>query len=191
MRTFVAIDPSKRLRESLQEVCGRVRDADLHWAAQRWTRPENYHLTVRFFGDLQSEVCEAVVRDLHEHLVGIGKFELPVAEALTDLSRGTKISLMMTIFSDAEGKFARVKRVVDGVASVHGFPPDLKEAIPHVTLVRTSGRGLRRPSPDVYAQASRCLAGESICVDELSVYSSELGKDGPRYTRLAKIRLKH
>lgn len=190
MRFFAAVDPSDRLRELFYELSRTIRSEDHDWAAQRWIRPESYHVTVRFFGDLPSAACEAVAQNIQERLADFKKFELPIAHGVTEFPNARKVALLVTTFDDPVGDFARIKTVVEGAGISQGIPPDNRETIPHLTLVRAIRGGIARPSPELCARAASHLIGQSISVDTLSLYSSKLGRGGPRYTVEAKIRLR-
>ncbi|NRA96410.1 MAG: RNA 2',3'-cyclic phosphodiesterase [Planctomycetes bacterium] len=61
-RTFVALALPAKLRQRLSEEADRLR---LAGAAVSWTRPENYHVTIRFLGELPDEdllVLDALLR---------------------------------------------------------------------------------------------------------------------------------
>ncbi len=189
MRAFAAVEPSDQLRDYLQQLCRRIRSADNIWATQRWTSPENYHITLKFFGSIPTPVCLALVRDLQACLSSHRKFKLPISEIVTDFPRGQGVKLLMTAFSDPVGDFARLRRVLDGVGTAYGVPSDHREALPHITLARASRIGLQIPSIESYGSGPRDLVDECINVDAVSIFSSELTREGPRYNLQVKIQL--
>src|SRR5690606_28850714 len=81
MRLFIALNLPDKARQRLHSALAPLRDGGF---PVRWTDPEDYHLTLKFLGEVRSEVIpvaerviERVVRETREFPIafgGIGAF---------------------------------------------------------------------------------------------------------------------
>ena len=140
----------------------------------RWTTPDQWHVTLRFLG----EVADEAVPGLVGALAAVGDAPARVARlgpATTVLARGT---LMVPVAGVDDLAVA----VVEASAGV-GRPPEDRPFTGHVTVAR--GRG-RRPLP-------KELAGQALtgpwAVDEVALIRSRLDARGARYDTIATVPL--
>ncbi|MFQ5701371.1 MAG: RNA 2',3'-cyclic phosphodiesterase [Acidobacteriota bacterium] len=65
MRAFIAVDLPGRIRESLQQLQGRLKP---ELGGLRWVRPIGIHLTLKFLGDIDgadvTSLSQALARDI-------------------------------------------------------------------------------------------------------------------------------
>ena len=104
----------------------------------RWIDPANYHITLRFIGD----VDYAMARDLYA-ILGDGRRREPVTVTFDGLSsfggeRPRVVIARAAPNPDLQGLQAEQERLVRRV----GLPPEKRKFLPHVTLAR-----LRDASP--------------------------------------------
>ena len=104
----------------------------------RWVDPENYHITLRFIGD----VDHATARDLFS-LLGDGRRRGPLTVTLDELAtfggeRPRAVFARAVPTSDLNELQSEHERLVRRV----GLPPERRKFTPHVTLAR-----LRDASP--------------------------------------------
>lgn len=169
MRLFVAVWPSREVADALAAL---PRPDD---PAVRWTTPDQWHVTLRFLG----EVPEDRLVDLVAALGTLGAACPPalarVGPATTRLGR----SLLVAPVAGVDDLAASVVEATRGV----GAPPPEGPFTGHLTLAR--GRG-RRPVPASLAGAS---LGGSWPVTELALVRSELRAEGARYDDLAVVAL--
>ena len=104
----------------------------------RWIDPENYHITLRFIGD----VDHATARDLFS-LLGDGRRRGPLTVTLDELAtfggeRPRAVFARAVPTSDLNELQSEHERLVRRV----GLPPERRKFTPHVTLAR-----LRDASP--------------------------------------------
>jgi 2'-5' RNA ligase len=140
----------------------------------RWTTPDQWHVTLRFLG----EVPDAAVPGLVGALDAVGATPARVAglgPATSVLARGT----LMVPVTGVDDLAAVVADATQGV----GRPPEGRPFTGHVTVAR--GRG-RRPVP-------KELAGQPATgtwpVDEVAVIRSRLDARGARYDTIATVSL--
>ena len=131
-RLFSAIEIPRPLAERLTLLRAGLTGA-------RWIDPENYHLTLRFIGDVDGSTA----REFAEALGGI---EAPPFELrLNGLGSfgGHKPRAIFAGIAPSDGLDA-LRRANERAAREAGLPPEGRNFKPHVTLARLSGARRRR-----------------------------------------------
>jgi 2'-5' RNA ligase len=170
-RLFVAIDLPNSTRELLAGLDPRIRGV-------RWTEPEQMHLTLGFFGDVQ----EDVELKLREKLSAIefGAFFLLVNGVGSFCSKGAPKIIWIGVGKAHPHLFQIHKRVQEAALAV-GIEPELRPWHPHITIARchnVSTQTLRK-----FLQANAEFDAGMIRVEEFYLYSSKLTPAGPLHTR--------
>jgi len=170
-RLFVAIDLPTSTRQLLA-------DLDPHIRGVRWTEPDQMHLTLAFFGDVQ----EDVERKLREKINAIefGSFFLPVNGVGSFSSRGAP-KIIWTGVGKAHPHLFQVHKRVQEAALAAGIEPELRPWHPHITVARcrdVSAQTLRK-----FLQSNAEFDAGMVRVDAFHLYSSKLPPAGPIHTR--------
>ena len=168
MRLFVALPIPPELREQLTLLAGGIPGA-------RWIPAENYHLTLRFIGQVQSwqaqDVDEALAniraRPFHLSLRGVGTFEK--AGRICSLHVGVEKTDALAMLQ------TKVERALQQV----GFEPERKRFAPHVALARTD----KAPPEKLvsFVQAHNLFRAPPMPVERFTLFSSRLGKEQAHY----------
>ena len=136
----------------------------------RWTRSDQWHVTLRFLGEADEDVAIAALDEV-EH----APVEATVGPSVARLGSG----VLMVPVSGLEELAAAVTRATATV----GRPPGDRPFVGHLTLARWRGRGRGRSS----------LIGTEVAgtfhVDEVHLVRSESKPEGPSYTAVAVRRL--
>lgn len=133
-RLFTALEIPRDAALSLSLLRGGLPGA-------RWIDVENYHLTLRFFGDVEGHVADDIVNALDRihrpsfqlTLSGVGAFG------------GKKPHSIWAGVAASPDLFA-LQAEIDRISTRLGIPSDPRKFSPHVTLAR-----LRNTSPDAVA----------------------------------------
>jgi 2'-5' RNA ligase len=149
----------------------------------RWTTPEQWHVTLRFFGSVQA--LEPVVEALADVRLPAGV----VAVAGPSLGRfGSRVlHIPVAGLSDVAGAVA-------GPTAAIGEPPDPRPFHGHLTLARARGRGRGggggggggRPEVDLRPLAAVPFSA-TWQVSELTVVESAPGRGGATYSVVARV----
>jgi 2'-5' RNA ligase len=189
MRLFVGVRPPEpvldrvaELVESLRRASGAVGAAGAAEAV-RWTSREQWHVTLRFFGEVDDPA--PVVEALEQA-------ELMPAGA--SLGPAVRMLGRQVVCAPVSGLDALATAVVG--ASAHlGQPPDPRPFRGHVTLarVRRRGGGGGRTGRSALRTALAGVIGAEIAaswpVEEVALVRSRLDSDRPRYEDLHVRRL--
>lgn len=173
-RCFVAFELSEELREGARERQAELRRAE--WARSvKWVEPENFHLTIRFLGELdarQAAEAGAVVRGVHRAFEEI-RVVLGGIGAFPALSRPQV--LWCSVRSD---RLASVATVINQSLSGAGFGPPDKPWVAHLTLGRARGDA-RLPSLVGETEARLTLPEVESSIDRISLFRSDLRPQQP------------
>ncbi|MGH3343818.1 MAG: RNA 2',3'-cyclic phosphodiesterase [Carbonactinosporaceae bacterium] len=172
VRLFVALQPPDEVLEELAEATAALRRAH---PALRWTRPEQWHLTLAFLG----EVGEDRLPALRERLERVAGRHAPLTLSLTGGDRFGREVLWAGVAGDLLG-LERLAGSVSEAARGAEIRVDDRPYRPHLTLART-----RRPT-DLRRLAKACAAfrGTPWAARELLLVRSHLGRR-PRYDTVA------
>jgi 2'-5' RNA ligase len=171
LRLFVAIPVP-------EEIGLRLVPLQRDLAGASWRPPENFHLTLRFFG----EIDEAKARDLDDELGRIiaAPFEMRL---MGTGSFGGREPSAVWAGADAPPALARIASGCEKAARRAGLAPAKRGFKPHVTLAYLHG------TTDVevaaYQQRFGAFETDVFWVDHFAMYSSHGTKRGSRYVEEA------
>lgn len=180
IRCFFGVAPDAGLQAELIGQTRRLEGAD--WGhGVRWLPPESLHLTLRFLGEVDRSVVEALGARARDQLVVQEPCEVPfvgVAPFPTP-RRPRVIAALLRDDARLSGLVAAIEETV--VAS--GLPAEPRRFRPHITLGRVRGR-----SPGaIRFEADRIVA--SLRVEHVMLYRSVLEQSGARYSVIEQIAL--
>ncbi len=176
MRLFVALDLPWEIKEELSDLSCNLPGA-------RWVPTDNFHLTLRFIGEanrLQAEEIDYALASLRGRsfafsLCGLGWFE--------------KAGRVNTLYVGVERNedLARLQAKVETALHRVGLALERRRFTPHVTLARMDQPVT--PALTNFVQAHNLYRSAPIRADNVTLFSSFLGKDQPTYTPEAEYAL--
>jgi 2'-5' RNA ligase len=139
----------------------------------RWLEPEDYHVTLRFIGDIDARAA----RDIDETLSDIRRPKALVSfEGLSWFGGDKPRAIVAKVKADralmdlqAEQE-RRLRRI--------GVEPETRKYTPHVTLARLRGPGQAAVADYL---AARVLLAESFTAEQFVLYSARDGSGGGPY----------
>lgn len=181
LRTFFAIELGGAARRIAAEVAKRLA-AEPGGEEVRWTRPEAYHVTLRFVGRTPRDHVVDLARAVQRRVAGTAPFALSLG-ALHAFPSPRRPRVVVLDVEPAAPIAALARTVEQGVADA-GFPPEERAFHPHLTLGRVMERS--RTTPRLHASLGPT---EPAPFDVASVvfFQSVLAPGGSRYTPLARI----
>lgn len=176
MRLFVALDLPWHIKQDLGSLAFNLPGA-------RWVPEKNFHLTLRFIGQadrVQAEEIDHALNALRGHafvfsLSGLGWFE--------------KNGRVNTLYAGVERNEALVKlqTKIETALQRVGLELDRRRFTPHVTLARMDMPV--NAALTSFVQANNLYRSPPIRADNVTLFSSFLGKDQPTYTPEAEYML--
>src|SRR5690348_9734058 len=186
-RVFCAFELPESLRVRIKEHAERVREAVPDVAAS-WSRPENVHLTMKFFGSVDQAKAPAI----SDVLTRVAKEFSPVKIVVGGTGvfpRPSRPQVLWIGIDDRTGALARLQTRLEDESARGGFPKEDRAFRPHLTIAR-----IRNPhNANRLAEAHLRLEFGSVEVglSELVLFRSELSPKGSKYTPISRSRLKH
>ena len=184
-RTFLGISLSDGLRQRLaamQQTLSRT------GARVLWTQPEAMHVTLLFLGDLDDQklvkVCQAVDRQTTRFprfamaIRGLGGFPTPRRPKILWAGIHDGATELVQIYQHFEQLFAE---------SI-GYQPEERDYTPHITLGRIKADEASQRIAHELPRYSDHAFGD-MPVSEIHVFRSELRREGPEYTVIARGQL--
>lgn len=184
-RMFCAFELPESVRTRIHDHARRVREA-VPDAAASWSRPENIHLTVKFFGNVDqakapliSAAAARVVKEFSPIQIEVGKtgvFPRPSRPQVLWIGVGDSSRALSEFQQRLENEFAR-----------EGFPKEDRAFRPHLTIAR-----IRKPhNANALAETHLSLefAPVEVTLRELVLFRSELSSKGSKYTAISRHRL--
>ena len=174
-RLFTALELPERIVSQLAVARGGL-------AGARWLEAEDYHVTLRFIGDVDGRAA----RDITEALGDIRRPKALIRfEGLswfggdkprTIIARVKPDPALMDLQAEQERRLRRI-----------GVEPETRKYTPHVTLGRL--RGVAQAAVADYLAARGALQTEAFTAERFALYSARDGTGGGPYVVEAAYRL--
>jgi RNA 2',3'-cyclic 3'-phosphodiesterase len=140
----------------------------------RWLDPEDYHITLRFIGDIDARAA----RDIDETLGDIRRPKAPVRfEGLSwfggdkpraIVAKVTPEPALMDLQAEQERRLRRI-----------GVEPETRKYTPHVTLARLRGAG--QAAIASYLAMRGAVVADAFTAERFALYSARAGSGGGPY----------
>ncbi len=169
IRLFVGLDLAQPLRTRLAMLSGGIQGA-------RWVPMENYHITLRFIGEVPGHRAEEIdtalaalrARGFTLTLAGVGTFNR--AGRATTLWAGVERSAALD----------HLQSKIETACQRAGLEPERRRFNPHVTLARLDNAAEVKLAG--YIQSHNLFRAEPVPVGHFTLFSSRLGKEASVYT---------
>jgi 2'-5' RNA ligase len=185
-RVFCAVDLPSATKKCVLDHIARLR-ALVPEARASWSREQNFHLTLKFLGEIPTERVHNFQLAISRAVEEFSQF--PVALSGTGVFPGPRDPRVLWIgITDETGGLARLQLRLETESEREGFPKEKRRFHPHLTLARLRhSEGAREL---VQAHEALAFAAEEFIVNELVLIRSELSSSGSKYTVLSRHALK-
>lgn len=169
IRLFVALSFPDEVCRSLAALRAGVPGA-------RWANPEQFHLTLRFIGEIDGRMARAVSEELSSIIMP--NFELSLFGVGTFGDKRKANTLWAGVRPNPA--LNRLQEKVDNAMLRVGLPPDRRKFTPHVTLARLNNAPFERLG--AYLSHHALYNSPPFLCDRFTLYSSFLSSSGAIYT---------
>lgn len=174
-RLFLGLRPPHEIRAVLSGIMGGIGGA-------RWQDDEQLHLTVRFIGEVDRRMADdiaAAMGSVHGGAVivalnGVGRFE----------KQGRTDAIWAGLAPQAPA--AALHKKVDRALASLGLPSEGRAYLPHITLARLPRSLGAEAQVDAFLARHAGLASEPFAFTHLTLFESQLTRDGARYEAVAR-----
>jgi len=178
-RVFCAVELPDEVRARLQEHIAGLRK-EFPDAAVSWSRVENIHLTLKFFGNVELDRIPKISAAATRSTERFSKFQIDVGNTGV-FPRPSRAQVLWIGVNDSSGQLSALHKQLDVACASAGFPKEDRAYHPHLTIAR-----LRKPGRRL-ADAHLQMKFEPLVVEinELILFRSELSNKGSRYTPIS------
>ena len=181
IRSFLAFDiEDQRILRRLAEAQCMLANSG---AALKLVKPENIHMTVRFLGDIQPPMVDAIHEEMKQvsftpftvELIGLGAFPKPNYPRVVWAGIRKGANELKDVFEQLEPRLRGL-----------GFKPDTKGFSPHLTIARVrTGRNKAGLAERVRELEDYELG--TVKAECLRLKKSDLTPRGPIYSNLREV----
>lgn len=179
-RLFVALDiPDEIINRIIT-----IRDLSYSDAPPKWEKKNKLHITLKFFGEVESNLESSIISILDNSIKEIDKFKLEF-EKFGLFYRGKNPSILWCGLKKSEVLFEFVKKL-DAEFHKLGFKKDFFRFKPHLTLLRFRGyENLELIKKFMNYNIENISFDASL----ITLYKSDLNPDGSIYTILKRFEI--
>jgi len=180
MRAFIAVDlEDDEIRKKLEEVQRVLKRTG---AIMKLVEPRNFHITLKFLGEIDERIVPDIQRTLREAIK-----ENPFEITLRGLGAFPHPSRPRVVFVHVDSDvMPRLMETVDKAVHKLGFELERRAYVPHMTIARVKARGYLLE--EVIERFEERVFGRMI-VREIRLKRSKLTPQGPIYSTIFSIPL--
>jgi 2'-5' RNA ligase len=185
-RVFCAVELPDAVQARLEDHVRRLRK-EVPEAAASWSRVENIHLTLKFFGNVEvkriekiSAVAERVVKEFSTFQIGVGETGV--------FPRPSRPQVLWIGVSDPSGQLSALQERFEDECAAEGFEKEDRAYRPHLTIARLRKPEGARQLTDAHLKLQ--FNPNQIDLKEIVIFRSELNPKGSKYTALSKHQLR-
>ena len=183
IRAFIAVEIDS---QTVGQISAAVADLKPRIPGIRWVPPTNFHLTLKFLGDIEESRIDPIVRALEPALHPFPRFTINAK----DLGVFPDLKRPRVLWIGLEGKeLLELASKVEEALEPLGFVPEKRGFKPHLTVGRW--RQFDRSSRKFVEELEKWQGhefGEST-VAEVIFFQSELKREGATYHPLKVVAL--
>jgi RNA 2',3'-cyclic 3'-phosphodiesterase len=183
-RLFIAIRVPEAVKDSLQKAQQPLRTA-MRDSTIRWTPRDQFHLTLKFLGDVEPDRAESLAEALKLACRGFAPLDL-VAEGVGFFPERGFPRVVWAGLRDAEDRLPSVQKAVETAVREFTAEEPERRFSGHVTLGRI--KTIKRPQADALASSAAEMKTRVFgkwTAGEVELIRSELLPSGARYSSLA------
>lgn len=134
MRSFIAIELEDRALQSVSRIQHQLAD---RVDGVRWAKPEQLHLTLKFLGEVPSQLLSEVCQCMDQALCGISGFAVQL-EQLGAFPKENNPRVLWLGVGQGASELQEIHQRLDQHSSELGVRQEGRGYIPHITLGRVS-----------------------------------------------------
>ena len=184
-RIFCAVELPPEIRDRLHDHARQIRETVTD-AGASWSRPDNIHLTLKFFGNVPTKKL-SLISDAASRAAKVSpRFQIRIGGTGV-FPKPSRAQVLWIGVDDASGRLSGLQQRLDEEFASEGFAKEDRAYRPHLTIARIRKTGGARRLAETHLQMS--FKQSLITVKDIVVFRSELSSKGARYTALSRHEL--
>lgn len=183
-RLFIAVPIAESVKTEIEKAQDELRRA-VPADCVRWTRREQYHLTLKFLGSVGVSNVETLAAMLRQACGSFRALDLK-ARRIGFFPNAHRPRVIWVGMQDARGQLPLLQSAVESLCEPFTQEKSLKEFSGHVTLGRI--KIIKRPQAEALARAALTMADQIFgewTAGEVELIRSRLSPDGSSYNTIA------
>ena len=181
-RIFCAVELPEEIRDQLHDHAKRVREA-VSDASASWSRPENIHLTLKFFGNVSTNKLAQISAAAERAAADFSPFQIRVGGTGV-FPRPSRAQVLWIGVDDPSGRLSELQQRLE---DEFDFNKEDRAYRPHLTIARIRKPEGARRLAETHLQMS--FKQMPMTVKEFVIFRSELSPKGSRYTAISRHEL--
>lgn len=188
MRVFAAVELPEEVRARIAAAARSLLEGV---RAAKPVREENLHVTVRFVGEVAAAAVDPLCAAVRDAAASVAKGRAS-ARGVGAFPNARRPRVVWVGLDDAGAVLASVESAISARLTPLGWRREERPFSAHVTVarMREGARDLGPLPARLEAAAREAQEFGAVPVDAVTVFQSELGSSGSRYTALARFPLR-
>jgi 2'-5' RNA ligase len=184
MRLFIGLTFPKKLRQKIHRAARVLREEEM---PVRWVDLENYHLTLKFLGEVRPEALPSIEAAMEKVASATARFstECGVFGAFPTIRRPR----MLWLGVGATAALRCLKQDLEWALGRCGFEAETRAFHPHITLGRADDRGGAGAFRGLDELVADMDFSFELKVRTIDLIRSRMSKDGARYSVVSSAKL--
>lgn len=188
MRTFIAIDLPKEIKDSLSRLQEQLKTSG---ADVRWVEEQNIHLTLKFLGEVNEKTLEKIINIIEEVTKDKNSFSLRVS-SLGAFPKPDYPRVIWVGIDEGDKETKEIAKELEEKIADMGIPLENRPFSSHITIGRTRSTLNREKLVQNLRTAAENIGKENLTcrVTKITLFKSTLTPRGPIYEALKETSLK-
>jgi len=188
MRTFIAIELPKEIRDSLANLQDKLKSTG---ADVKWVEPNNIHLTLKFLGEIDDQKLDKITSILEN----IAKDKSSFHSCISSIGAFPRISSPRAIWvgiDKGNNETKEITKQLEEKIEKSGIPKEDRPFSSHITIGRTrSALNLQKLAQELKTLENNLgIKVAEFDVTKITLFKSTLTPKGPIYEVLKEANLK-
>jgi 2'-5' RNA ligase len=185
-RVFCAVELPEKVRRQLEEHIVNLRK-QISDAAASWSRVENIHLTLKFFGNVAADRIPVISAAASRTVAEFSTFPIGIGDTGV-FPRPSRPQVLWIGVKDPSGKLSALQGRLENECAAEGFEKEDRAYRPHLTIARIRNPEGARRLADTHLQMP--FTTTEVDLTELILFRSELSPKGSKYTAISKHQIR-
>ena len=185
MRLFFAVPIADEIKEIVSSAVERIPIDGPPW---RWISPENYHITIKFLGEVEDRLLPPLIELGTEIAAAAHPFDLSFGP-FGSFPSASRPRVLFFAAEHGENELASIAADLEAKLQPLGFDPERRRFRAHLTLARVKSP-LPRHMREALASIPPLPNGTRQRVDRIVLMRSTLGRTGASYDEMDSFGLR-
>lgn len=182
IRAFLAVDLSDQLKDEIGQIQIKLKKGIKNI---KWVRRDNFHLTLKFLGNIDSNKLPDLKDGLSRVIQGRDIFSVNF-NRLGGFPNIFRPKIIWLGVDQGKSELMNLQKIVETELLSQGFPKERSAYSPHLTL----GRAKRDTDLSLFSQIlkqTNITLTQNTIIKSIKIFKSDLQSTGPIYSCLEEI----